>query len=88
MEIQVGDTIRSYDFPHLKTEYFEGVVTKFDGFLIHCDTTKIVRKGVEWDIDYAEQGLAQFTTLPMGECMLDEKFPGRLEILEEASCQQ
>lgn len=81
MNIQIGQHIRSFDFPGNIEHFMEGVVEKVENDLIHMSTTKIVAGGKEIGRTPATM---RFKTPTIGNSMVDDMFPNfkRLVVID------
>ena len=75
--MQVGTIIKSFDFPGNTECYIIGMVTKFDGDSIECDTIKQVFRGKTLSL---EDRSTTFRTAVQGAGMFDESCQRIVEI--------
>ena len=81
MEIQIGQHIRSFDFPGNIEHFMEGVVEHIADNMIYLSTTRIVAEGREIPRSI---NTMRFQTPTIGNSMVDEMFPNfkRLVVID------
>jgi hypothetical protein len=78
LKLNVGDKVRSYDFPSTKECYFEGIIqiiNKDEGTFV-CEPTKQV-----WEGKSLEFYIKKFTAVLPGEFWLDDQWSNRIELV-------
>lgn len=72
---QVGDVIRSLDFPHIFDCYMIGLVVEVKGEVIRCRGISRVWEG------RSEEMKEEFTTVQPGYHFMDNQYPNRIWII-------
>jgi hypothetical protein len=76
--MQIGSTIKSYDFNGIMNTYMVGrVVDLMDDFIL-CDTLEIVWEGVKQPI---KESRRQFRTVVQGKMFMDNPAQPRIVVL-------
>lgn len=80
MKVEVGDTIKSYDFVNNTDYYYVGVVTEIKNELIYCDTISRTVAG-----DESKHKKPTFQTVAQGGLQVDGMYPqfSRIVILKK-----